>query len=216
MAAFALRITTSINSHIILYISKLLTSRKDDYSNNKLVIVTQSYDLQLHRTASRRFDIEVHNLTCTSYGNVVKEKGCEFSKLATSRYEVNIFFILNRNLHQDADVRSVIKINPLRSERILPFVDLKINICDLLNAQKLSLPLASAVVKELMKRFTTPVTCPIKGNFLYNISGFKITETLFPTYTLLTKYNLSMNFYERNELFATLILHGATVPKSNN
>ncbi|XP_075167396.1 uncharacterized protein LOC142239486 [Haematobia irritans] len=170
----------------------------------------------VNQAANRQFDFEVSNISCKFYGNIVKNMNCEIRKLSSNLYNMDINFILQRDLHKDTDIRLVIGIKPFENDKKFKFADLKMNLCDLLNAPKLPIMVANSIYKEVMRASNVPFQCPIKGNFLYNVSGFRIDENLFPTYTLLVKYDVTMKFYERGQMYAVVSVKGATLPKSNN
>ncbi|XP_013113853.2 uncharacterized protein LOC106091755 [Stomoxys calcitrans] len=164
--------------------------------------------------ANRHYNIELHNLSCAKSEARLKEFNCSFQQTAPNRYNVSVSFLLYRQLSSKAEARLLIHIKSKKSMKALKFFDAKLNLCDLLHKQ-IPFPLVRDIFLEASRSINAPMACPVRTDFLYNISNFRLSENFYPTYTILVEYNVSLIFYEDNVSFASFRLQGATTAKNS-
>ncbi|XP_075144548.1 uncharacterized protein LOC142219458 [Haematobia irritans] len=92
------------------------------------------------------------------------------------------------------------------------FLDITLNFCDAL-LQLNTIPMVNVFVRELLKTSNLPYTCPLKGNILYNVTDYELTEAAFPVYTPAIHFNFSIDYYHNHKIFASSILQGSTYTK---
>ncbi|XP_073821440.1 uncharacterized protein [Musca autumnalis] len=163
--------------------------------------------------ARRPFDVELHNVQCRQYNSRLKKLSCQMTKVATSRYAIDYKFNLNGDLHENAEMQIIIKVKLRNDNKIIKFMDLKMNICDVFNTKMSSL-VTKEMLKEVKKTSNLPLACPIKGNFDYWVTNYTVTDSFFPPYTPDVYYNFTMKYFENNRLFADLFIAGSAIRRS--
>ncbi|XP_019892956.2 uncharacterized protein LOC109612918 [Musca domestica] len=166
-----------------------------------------------NEAANRRYNFEVLNLTCSRRGAVLKDMKCSFAEIATNRYSIDVYMSLTRQLAQNAEVAMKIYIQPPNGDKILQFLNVKLNICETLKRQNIAVPMIRSIVNEIMRKSNVPFSCPIVKDFVYNLTNFILTDSIFPVYTFFVNFNFTLNFMNDYKSFAELLLEGRTVPK---
>uniref|UniRef100_A0A1I8NYB6 MD-2-related lipid-recognition domain-containing protein n=1 Tax=Stomoxys calcitrans TaxID=35570 RepID=A0A1I8NYB6_STOCA len=163
--------------------------------------------------AKRPFNLELYNVRCNRTAEVVKTCECKIHKLSTNRYSSNAWFELNRQLNSNAQIAMMLYYNLAKSSRIVKFIDVKMNTCDIM-ASLQRVPLLRNILTEIRRNSNFPLECPIKGNVMYNLTNMIVTNEIVPPYASTINFNVSIDFYEHQQQIATYRLSGATVPKS--
>ncbi|XP_059221692.1 uncharacterized protein LOC131996224 [Stomoxys calcitrans] len=136
---------------------------------------------------------------------------CSFKQLAEGKYTVGTLGKLASDLDRDAELNPKFFYS-IKGGKWVKYLDLKFNICDGLHAL-LSLPLANTIKNDVLEVSNIPNKCPIKGNFMYNISNVLITNKYFPSYTPREMdFNGSLTYLEHQKEFAILWFEGRTIP----
>ncbi|XP_019892954.2 uncharacterized protein LOC109612916 [Musca domestica] len=178
-------------------------------------IMTKSnapFSCPIKGTAKRHFNFLIHNVTCLKFGSLVRTFECNFRKLQTNRYNVNISVVLERQLSKDAEFLGVIHIKPAKRITPLKFAEVRLKICETLTMQALPIPIAKTIFNEIMTKSNFPFTCPIKGNVSYKITDLELSSEMFPSYTIIVDFNFTLNFYDLQKKFISVAVQGATVP----
>lgn len=111
----------------------------------------------------RRFNLEVKNISCEKYGQILKHFDCGFQKIAENSYTVNIKFNFQRELDLNAEVKVLTYFTPTNNllSKTVKLFDLKLKICDVIS-NKMGVPLLKQIVNDLRKSGDYPYSCPIK------------------------------------------------------
>uniref|UniRef100_A0A1I8NRK0 Uncharacterized protein n=1 Tax=Stomoxys calcitrans TaxID=35570 RepID=A0A1I8NRK0_STOCA len=134
-----------------------------------------------------------------------------YKQLVPGRYSGNCIFILNQQLDKNLDVQLKILLG-IRGKSV-KFIDLKVNMCDILY-RGMSMSIARKIMVNILQKSNFPRKCPFKANFIYNASNFIIDDSYFPKYTPYPMdFNVSIDYFENQELIAMLQVKGSTVPK---
>ncbi|XP_013106639.2 uncharacterized protein LOC106086491 [Stomoxys calcitrans] len=165
------------------------------------------------QTARRSFNVEIYKINCDNFRSPMKFFNCAFTKLDTNRFASDCALMLERQLLRNAEIGIEVTYVLPKGQNIVKFLQIKLNICDALEQLK-TVPLLKKLFIELIHNSNIPYTCPIKGNEVYNMTGFIISDEVFPPYTPILAFNYTVSFYENQKLFATHHTQGATVPRS--
>ncbi|XP_075167397.1 uncharacterized protein LOC142239487 [Haematobia irritans] len=163
------------------------------------------------KAAKRRFNVEIQEFVCYHFGTVIKSVNCSFNKISTNFFMTNVNVVLNNDLARDSEVRILISFQLPKNNKIITFLDVKLNICDFLS-QIMGTPLVKRLMKEVRKTGNLPYACPVKGNYRYYFANYSVTDDLLPPYTPLMKFNFSLSYFEHKKLFASSCIRGSTVP----
>ncbi|XP_059225848.1 uncharacterized protein LOC106093208 [Stomoxys calcitrans] len=161
-------------------------------------------------TARRRFQLVLNNLTCNILSPLVKRFDCDFKKFATSRYALDANFLLRRDFNQNAEIHALIYFTPAKAKRAVKFMDLKLNICNMLTTA-MSMPLARIILDESRRTSNLPYECPVRGDLLYTFNNYSISAETLPPYFPLMTLNFSLFTYDNQELIAEFLLEGTTL-----
>ncbi|XP_075167404.1 uncharacterized protein LOC142239496 [Haematobia irritans] len=160
--------------------------------------------------------MQVYNVSCSKYTTLVKRFDCSYNMIAKGRCLASAYFVFDREVDKDAEAHMLIYFTPSyrskRSAKPVKFVDLKMNICDILT-QPMRVPILKVLFDEMRRTSNIPNRCPIKGNFLYSVANFTIDQSLLPPYVPFVQFNFSLSFYEHAVKTSTLYLAGATVSR---
>uniref|UniRef100_A0A1I8Q3K4 MD-2-related lipid-recognition domain-containing protein n=2 Tax=Stomoxys calcitrans TaxID=35570 RepID=A0A1I8Q3K4_STOCA len=121
-------------------------------------------------------------------------------------------FKLSRTLPQHLEARALISIKGFTRNDTVTFLDVKMNICDLIQHVKY-VPLIDQIMNKLRRVTNVPMSCPVKGNTMYNITNLVITDELFPVYAPPIHFNVTINFLDNKKLLALYRLQG-TIAKA--
>ncbi|XP_019892955.1 uncharacterized protein LOC109612917 [Musca domestica] len=121
--------------------------------------------------------------------------------------------MLERQLLNNAEIEIKITYQHVKDDKIRSFVNMKLNICEALQQLK-GMPIIRKLFLQLMSSSNLPCNCPIKGNILYSMKDFLLTEDTLPPYTPIINFNYSLAFYEDQQLIAKLLTQGSSVPKT--
>ncbi|XP_075167823.1 uncharacterized protein LOC142239981 [Haematobia irritans] len=164
--------------------------------------------------AKRQFDLVVHDVACNiSDPDWVKIFTCTLNKLATSRYSFGFCYELSRSLDTNAEAWIRMYYNIARSKRIVKLIDLRMRICDAFNTIQ-RIPMVQNVLIELRRSSNLPIECPLKKNYLYNVSNMMITDAIIPMYAGNFEFNITLDYYEtRKKLGGSCKIRGSIEPK---
>uniref|UniRef100_A0A1I8NM70 MD-2-related lipid-recognition domain-containing protein n=1 Tax=Stomoxys calcitrans TaxID=35570 RepID=A0A1I8NM70_STOCA len=133
-------------------------------------------------SGKRPFHIEFYNVTCNTHDALCKRIECDVTRLGVSRYAINVMYIMGRELPTNAEIRFLIHAKPSQGRTAIKFVDVKMNICSFLK-NGANMPLLNDIMDKLRRSSNIPLSCPVKANYMYNITKAIITDELFPIYT---------------------------------
>ncbi|XP_061386479.1 uncharacterized protein LOC133321407, partial [Musca vetustissima] len=135
-------------------------------------------------TARRRFNLELHNITCEKYGPTLEFFDCDFRKIDNNRYLVNAKFNIVRDLDQNAEIQVLAYFTPTNNvlSKAVKLFDLKLKVCEILG-KKMSVPLLNQIMNEIRKSGNYPYSCPLKTNYIYSINNYSLTGDMIPAYT---------------------------------
>ncbi|XP_059217732.1 uncharacterized protein LOC131994832 [Stomoxys calcitrans] len=181
----------------------------------KTVLLIMAFESFCKTQAARKkpFMVKLNRVSCPKFSDRIKYMECNWKKVATSKYNLGSIFMLNNDLDRDAEIQ--LKIHISRSGgKWLKFVDLKVNLCDALQ-KLLSIPLANTLLNEALQTSNVPCSCPIKGNVMYNMSNFMVSDKLFPPYTPTNlEFNCTTNYFEHQKVIYTFIVEGGIIPSA--
>ncbi|XP_019892957.1 uncharacterized protein LOC109612919 [Musca domestica] len=120
---------------------------------------------------------------------------------------------VTRQLAQNAEVAIKIYVQPPKGNKVIQFLNIKLNICETLKRQNIAVPLIRYFFNEIMRKSNMPFSCPIVKDFAYNLTNFILTDSIFPVYTFYVNFNFSLNFMNDYKSFGEMLLEGRTVPK---
>uniref|UniRef100_A0A1I8PQQ4 Uncharacterized protein n=1 Tax=Stomoxys calcitrans TaxID=35570 RepID=A0A1I8PQQ4_STOCA len=164
------------------------------------------------QVAKRPFWLEFHNLTC-DYASLLKQLECNFLELAKSRYSINVMLELDRQMPNSIEIRILTSTRPKTAVRNVIFTDFKLNVCELLSHVK-HVPLIKEYLLELARTSNLPLSCPVLGNYIYNITNLRVSEETLPVYTQIIFFNVTLEFSDKGKKpFGTFKLSGATMPR---
>ncbi|XP_059224889.1 uncharacterized protein LOC131997680 [Stomoxys calcitrans] len=179
-----------------------------------LLIIILLWHFSNEMAAKKTLNVELYNLSCSYYTELVKQFSCDFRKLATGIFALNANLVLNRSLAKNAEVAITIAVNLPGQTKKIQVLDVKLKVCDILSNMG-KVPMIKKHFNELMRSSTLPILCPIKGNVLYKINNYTITNDFFPNYTPVMNFNYTVDFYEsNNRLVCKYFLAGATVARN--
>ncbi|XP_037818449.1 uncharacterized protein LOC119608193 [Lucilia sericata] len=102
---------------------------------------------------------------------------------------------------------------PHSKRKALKFIDIKMNICDAVRSNY-EVPLIKTILLELRKSSNIPYQCPLKKDFLYEISNLSVTDKYMTPMSLPTlNFSNGIEIYESNKLIASLFTIGGIVAK---
>ncbi|XP_075157692.1 uncharacterized protein LOC142230959 [Haematobia irritans] len=162
----------------------------------------------------RSFNVVFHNVTCPIFDHsLMKHLECDLLKLNTSRYAFNVMFELKHNMPDNVVAAGLIHVRPSNGLKIIKFVDIKWRVCDLLWGANSPIPLAKDIVDKVRRNSELPLSCPVLGNKMYNITNLIITTDIFPVYTPIINFNLTIDFYNSDKFIVSYRVRGSTVAK---
>ncbi|XP_013100767.2 uncharacterized protein LOC106082663 [Stomoxys calcitrans] len=179
-----------------------------------LSIITLSSLIMVQASEEKKFSMEFHKVDCIiSNPRVIKRFECFYEKLGPSRYLSEAVFILNQQL--DKTIESHIRIHIGTGGKIVKFLDMRVNVCDTLKAG-ISVPILRKIIALLMESSNFPRKCPLKANFLYNMSNLIVDDSFFPKYTPYPMvFNYTTDIYSNQKKIAIIHIEGALVAKKN-
>ncbi|XP_075163371.1 uncharacterized protein LOC142236007 [Haematobia irritans] len=121
-------------------------------------------------------------------------------------------FELTSQVPANAEVGVIIFVRVPKSRSSLKFVDVRLNICDVLRHIK-SVPIIVKIVNKILEGTNLPLSCPIEGNIMYNLTDIVITDEIFPVYTPSLNFNFTGNYYADDNLVGTFFVKGSTLKK---
>ncbi|XP_075157689.1 uncharacterized protein LOC142230956 [Haematobia irritans] len=160
----------------------------------------------------RPFNVHFHNVTCPAYTSLVKLAECDVIKVAKNKYALNVMFLLDRTLPTNVDLRFLFELTPIKGTKIIRILDAKMGICDLLEHSS-KVPIIRDVMNEIRRKSNIPISCPVKGNMMYNITNIILTDAQFPLYTPIVYFNISLEFLQKEIHLVTYRLQGLTMQK---
>ncbi|XP_059224892.1 uncharacterized protein LOC131997683 [Stomoxys calcitrans] len=114
------------------------------------------------QSAKRHFNLELRNVTCSSFTDIVRLVDCDVRKLAENRFGMDVMFYLNRPVPLDADIEILLHYRVPKSTRVVSFINIKMKICDILQ-HATTVPIVKEVLNGLARFSNLPLTCPVKG-----------------------------------------------------
>ncbi|XP_059224877.1 uncharacterized protein LOC131997676 [Stomoxys calcitrans] len=165
------------------------------------------------QTAKRRFLLEVYNVTCHGFQSPVIMFECGFKHLAKSRFALSSAMVFNRELPRSVQVGIDVDSLPKNGKKLRKRMDLKINLCDLLNHVNL-LPIVKDYMLSLYRSTNWPILCPFLANHQYNMTDLTITEENIPPHGQISQFNASILLIDKGRLFSKYTVFGALVPRS--
>ncbi|XP_059223146.1 uncharacterized protein LOC131996957 [Stomoxys calcitrans] len=138
---------------------------------------------------------------------------CSIAKLAISHYNMGMMFELSKDMPRNMDFGLVIYVKPKKGLKYIKFMDTKVNICILLE-HGMSVPMLNYLMERVTRNSNVPISCPIRGNSIYNITNVEIASDFFPSYTPIIEFNFSLNLFDNKKRYATYIIEGETKRKS--
>ncbi|XP_073811863.1 uncharacterized protein [Musca autumnalis] len=136
----------------------------------------------------------------------------KYASKGTNRFSSNMAFILERQLLDNAEIGIKITYKYANDPKIYTFLDIKLIVCEALDSIQ-AMPMIRKLFLELMSSSNLPCNCPIKGNILYSMSDFILTEDTLPAYTPIISFNYTVGFYESKALIGRMVVQGSTLPK---
>uniref|UniRef100_A0A1I8NK81 Uncharacterized protein n=1 Tax=Musca domestica TaxID=7370 RepID=A0A1I8NK81_MUSDO len=91
-------------------------------------------------------------------------------------------------------------------------MDLKFKFCDIWDGSTEN-RLLKTILSEVRRTSNLPHMCPVKGNFLYKMENFTVTDKFVPTYAPFMNFTVALEFLENDKLFAITKVSGAVAPK---
>ncbi|XP_075167774.1 uncharacterized protein LOC142239919 [Haematobia irritans] len=194
-----------IEERINCFVSATGWHRQVNTDNNHM-------SMAINLAAKRRFNLILDNVNCTTYGSTMKQFDCDYNMLSPSNYTLNMDFMFERNLKENAEFHIRIYFTPQQGLKAVKFLDLKLNICNFLSTST-SIPIIKTIMKEIRKTSNMPYECPMKVNYLYSLSNFSFSSKILPIYTQYIKFNFSMDTYDSKKIIGRFFLEGTTVRK---
>ncbi|XP_059223143.1 uncharacterized protein LOC131996954 [Stomoxys calcitrans] len=164
------------------------------------------------RCGKRPFTIVFHNVSCPTFDPICQLAECDLKKLGTSRYSLSGMFKLSRTMPEHIVGRAMIHVRGIKRNRTITFLDVKMKMCDLLRHTNY-MPLVDQIMNEVRRVTNLPMSCPVEGNVMYNVTNVIITDDLFPVYAPPVYFNVTIDFFDRNKLLALYRLQGSILPK---
>uniref|UniRef100_A0A1I8PZ33 MD-2-related lipid-recognition domain-containing protein n=1 Tax=Stomoxys calcitrans TaxID=35570 RepID=A0A1I8PZ33_STOCA len=164
--------------------------------------------------AKRNFDFLLYNNTCTKYDDVFKRFDCAHKMVSKGRYLFDCFFMFERPLHKEAILQMILHYTPLKGIKPVKFLDVKINVCDILGQSGSHVPLMKALFKEFRKNSDLPYACPVRGDNLYSMVNYSLDASTLPPYTPIMVFNYTLLLFEHNKKIGSVHTSGATVPRT--
>ncbi|XP_073836709.1 uncharacterized protein isoform X2 [Musca autumnalis] len=161
----------------------------------------------------RPFKLEMRNLTCNFLPPLVKRYNCSTHKLNDSLYNLRIMFELSRAMSNNTDVFIQMEFKPTRGVKNIKLVDVKFKVCQILG-QVRRVPMVMKFVDSMMERSNLPLKCPIKGNFMYNVTNIMLSDTNFPTYMPSSTFDVNVTFFEKKDLLAYFTFGGDIIRRA--
>uniref|UniRef100_A0A1I8P6Q0 Uncharacterized protein n=1 Tax=Stomoxys calcitrans TaxID=35570 RepID=A0A1I8P6Q0_STOCA len=169
------------------------------------------YECPVKGAAKKNFDLELYNVSCEKFDNVVKRFDCNTTRIAKGHYTTDMFFLLARTLDKNAELKFVLHFIPEKGLKSVKFVDMKVNICDAFG-QATRVPLIKSIMEEVRSKSNLPFECPIKGDHLYSMLKFITNSSLLPPYAPFLVFNYTLAIFEENKKIASIRTRGAIVP----
>uniref|UniRef100_A0A1I8PEP9 MD-2-related lipid-recognition domain-containing protein n=1 Tax=Stomoxys calcitrans TaxID=35570 RepID=A0A1I8PEP9_STOCA len=159
------------------------------------------------------FIVVIDRVVCSKYLNTLLYFECYLKKLTKGKSAVGTSLMLRNDLNVNAEIQGAIFFS-IKGGKWVKFVDYKTNICNFLQ-NLLSLPLANLVRNEILKKSNFPCTCPVKGNIVYNITDFIISNVFLPPYMPREmNFNGSLTYFENKNIIGVAWLEGRTMPRN--
>ncbi|KNC26742.1 hypothetical protein FF38_11366 [Lucilia cuprina] len=161
---------------------------------------------------NRRFDLKLHNLTCTPIGKAMSIFECEFKKLAENNYLVLARIMFSKdmtkilNFHVFLNIRSRLKIGTIN------FLNITANGCDILTTAN-GHQLLEKILKEVRRKLNVSFKCPFKENYLYEFRNFSLTDGFVPPFMPFVNFTFGLDYYDSTTLIGTTRALGEIVPK---
>ncbi|XP_059225306.1 uncharacterized protein LOC131997769 [Stomoxys calcitrans] len=177
-------------------------------------MITLSFESSTAVNSGKRpFRVEFHSVTCTKFTTLFKHFICEVRKVEDGEYVFNTMFEFSAQLPSDTEVEVLINIKTPKARSVMKFLDIKLNICDVLTHVH-SVPIIMKIVNSIIRGSNLPVSCPIEGNKMYNVTELKLSEDIFPVYTPVMDFNCTGNYYAHKKLIGSYHLQGITARRS--
>ncbi|XP_013106651.1 uncharacterized protein LOC106086501 [Stomoxys calcitrans] len=165
------------------------------------------------QSAKRNFNLELRNVSCTPFTDLVRQLECDVRKLAPNRFGFNLMFYLNRPVPLDADLEILLQYRLPHAKRVVPLINLKLKICDVL-LHVPTVPMIKEILNGLTRFSNFPLSCPVKGNVMYNVTNLIITDSICPPYAPIVDFNFTLSFYEGKQTLVIYLLEGSTTRKT--
>ncbi|XP_075167825.1 uncharacterized protein LOC142239984 [Haematobia irritans] len=163
---------------------------------------------------TRPYTVEIHNVACDiAKPNIIKLMECTVKRLNISRYSFNVWFQLHRTLKPNGEIWIRVPYRVPKSKRTVNFIDMKVKYCDIMSMVR-ALPVAREILNEVRRCSNFPLKCPIRGNYMHNITNMILTDTIVPIYAGFFDFNVTLDFYENTQLIGTYKVTGSIIPKS--
>ncbi|XP_037826673.1 uncharacterized protein LOC119614630 [Lucilia sericata] len=164
---------------------------------------------------SRNFELVFDNITCMTMRDSVKYFKCKMEKLAKNQYAFDGEIVFNKIMQKDFSMRYFIDAKPLSRNITLPFLDVKINGCDVLE-KGFDIPILQSLVIELRRKSNVPYQCPFKANIAYAFHNLSFTDKSLKNLMPFMHFVQGLELFESNEIIASLKTKGSLLPKVKN
>uniref|UniRef100_A0A1I8PLJ7 Uncharacterized protein n=1 Tax=Stomoxys calcitrans TaxID=35570 RepID=A0A1I8PLJ7_STOCA len=133
--------------------------------------------------------------------------------ITKGRYLADVVLVLARTLDKEAEFQFLVHFRPVKGEKSVKFLDVKLNVCDVLSKTS-SVPLLKTLMDEVRRKGNLPYDCPMKGNYLYSLVNYSLDASLLPAYAPILAFNFTWTVFEYQKKIGCLGISGATVPRN--
>ncbi|XP_058982102.1 uncharacterized protein LOC131804003 [Musca domestica] len=146
-------------------------------------------------------------------GQVMLRNDCNMIALPMNRFIVNETLEFSQDMGEKIQLRFVVLYKIPIASKELPFLNVSMGLCELLES-KMSSVLMRSVVDELRKSSNLPYACPMKKNYIYKLENFTLTESLLPPYIPIVNFKFSVEMFENGRSLGYLKTQGATIKRT--
>ncbi|XP_013099344.2 uncharacterized protein LOC106081722 isoform X1 [Stomoxys calcitrans] len=161
------------------------------------------------KLSKRPFEFEINKFTWHKFDVLVKQFECSIVKLANSKYNTGLMFELSKEMPRNLNLGLVICVKPQKGRKFIKFMDTKVNVCNLLE-HVMAVPIMKYIMEKVTRNSNIPISCPLRGNYIYNITNVEISSEIFPPYTPVTEFNFTLNLLDTKKIYATYTIEGET------
>ncbi|XP_075168650.1 uncharacterized protein LOC142240806 [Haematobia irritans] len=161
-------------------------------------------------TDDRTLALEIRNITCVKFTNLLQSIECEYHKIAIDDYGFSVRYSFTRDMASSLIARFVIDIKPEILNKEIRLIDYRINSCILLK-QKTSQWFMKRFLNEFKRTNNLPTSCPLKANFVYRMDNFTVNSDWIPRMLTLSDFIFTIELYNRQQRIGMWTIYGGVV-----